>query len=295
MKKIKTIVYIIAALGLSVLVTQAFYWLVDLSIYNHIASSVTTGRADQIQAYAAWYTNYEWILFIVEFLINILVTAILLRCLLKLSYQDMKGWFSLQNTRELAIGLLLGAIAISIVFFALVLTGNAYVVSWQPQFTTSALKYLLVFILVGISEELFYRGFIIASLRIYGNNLFIILFSSGIFSLIHFLNNEFHLLSFLNIMLIGMLFAYTFIETKSLWLPIGYHILWNYFQGNVYGFYVSGVAVPGVFITEYTDSTIFNGGDFGPEGGLITTLVTLLVFIFLKWYLTNQSSQCEVN
>lgn len=293
-EKIKSIVYTIVALGLSMFVGRVFYWLVDLSVYNHIMATVTTGRPDQIEAYMAWYSNYDWLLLILEFLINILVTVVCLKYLLKLSSRDIKGWLPLENIRELAVGLLLGAVSISIVFFTLVLTGNAHVVSWQPQFTTNALTYLLIFILVGISEELFYRGFVIATLRTYQNKWFSILLSSIIFSFIHFFNNEFHFLSFLNIVLIGIVFAYAFIETNSLWLPIGYHILWNYFQGNVYGFNVSGITVPGIFITEYQENTIMNGGGFGPEGGLVTTVVTLLAMLFIKWYVSNRQAPSKL-
>ncbi len=289
-EKIKSIVYIIAAIGISLLVPWGFYWLVDLGVYNYIINTVSTGRTDQIQAYLTWYSNYEWILFIIEFLLNISVTAVVFKYMLKLSLSNIKDWFPLQNIREFVIGLLLGVSAITIVFFTLVLTGNVSVTSWQPRFTNNVLKYLVVFILVGVSEELFYRGFIITCLRTYKNRWFAILFSSLIFSLVHFINNEFNLLAFLNIMLIGLMFAYAFLETKSLWLPIGYHILWNYFQGNVYGFHVSGITIQGIFTIEYGDSNLFNGGVFGPESGLITTLVTLLVILFLKLYLLNRKT-----
>ncbi len=289
-KKFRFILKIFVALGISILVPLGFYWLVDLCVYNYFMNTVPTGGADQFQAYIVWYTNYEWILFIAEFLINITVTVILLIFVLKLSRLELKGWFSLQNVSELAIGLLLSAIAISIVFFLLILTRSAYVVSWQPQFTINTIKYLLVFILVGISEELFYRGFIITSLRTIKSVPFVILLSSMIFSLVHFFNNEFNLLAFLNIMLIGVMLAYIFIKTKSLWLPTGYHILWNYFQGNVYGFNVSGVTISGIFTTKYKTNNILNGGVFGPEAGLITTFVTILAIVFLKWYLANRKT-----
>lgn len=285
-EKIKSISSIIVSLGISVLVPWMFYWLIDMGIYNYVMNTVK--ESDRLQVYTEWYTNYEWILFIVEFLLNISVTIILLKYVLKLSLQDLKDWFSIQDVAELVIGLLLGAITVSIVFFLLVLTGNATVVSWQPYLTISALKYLIVFIFVGISEELFYRGFIVTSLRTFNSKPFVIIISSIIFSLVHIFNNEFNLMSFLNIILIGVVFAYMFIELKSLWMPIGFHILWNYFQGNVYGFNVSGLTVPSIFTTEYKINNLFNGGDFGPEAGLFTTLITLFAMLFLKWYLTKR-------
>ncbi len=290
--KIKSIIYIIVSLGISFLVPWIFYWQVDIGVYNYILDTVK--EADRFEVYTKWYINYNWLLLVFEFLINIFMTSIFLKCILKLSFKNIKGWFSLQKVNELVIGLLLGAITISTVFFLLLLTENANVVSYQPHFTPDALKYLLIFTLVGFSEELFYRGFIITSLRTFKNRFFVIMFSGIIFSLAHIFNNEFNLMSFLNIMLIGIVFAYMFTKTKSLWMPTGFHILWNYFQGNVYGFNVSGLGIQGIFTTEYKTDNIFNGGAFGPEGGLVVTLVTLITMLVLKWYLTKTKNVSDI-
>ena len=67
------------------------------------------------------------------------------------------------------------------------------------------------------------------------------------FQLAHGTNPNVSVLGLVNIALVGILFAYMFDATKSLWLPIGYHITWNYFQGNVFGFAVSGTTPHGIY------------------------------------------------
>ncbi len=67
-------------------------------------------------------------------------------------------------------------------------------------------------------------------------------------------------------------------------MSIGYHITWNYFQGNVFGFKVSGINTRGIWSTVYDKNTIFNGGEFGPEGGIFVTAIILLGFFFVRWY-----------
>src|SRR5699024_5798531 len=91
------------------------------------------------------------------------------------------------------------------------------------------------------------------------------------------------LVGIVNIILVGFLFAYMFEVTKSLMLPIGFHITWNFFQGSVYGFSVSGIPPHGLFEIHIDDgNSLFTGGTFGIEGGLMAT-----IFIVVSFYLTQ--------
>ena len=66
-----------------------------------------------------------------------------------------------------------------------------------------------------------------------------------------------------------------FLKSRDLWMPIGYHISWNYFQGYICGFNVSGISTPS-FIKIDNCKNIIAGGEFGLEGGLLVTI--LLIF-----------------
>jgi len=63
-------------------------------------------------------------------------------------------------------------------------------------------------------------------------------------------------------------------------MPIGYHISWNYFQGYIFGFNVSGNAMRGIY-NAFPKNNFLSGGEFGLEGGIITTLVILITFLIL--------------
>ena len=65
--------------------------------------------------------------------------------------------------------------------------------------------------------------------------------------------------------------------TRNLWLPIGIHFGWNFLQGPILGLTVSGQSVDcGWRLFRLHGTPLFTGGMFGPEGGLIAGVVTLI-------------------
>lgn len=190
----------------------------------------------------------------------------------------------LRNMKYLVNGLIFGAVSISIVFFILIIFGQIEMVNSfsQPNITNWLIIDLIMFIFVGLSEELFSRGYCITVLGQSNNKWVMILVSSLIFSAMHLLNPNVSFVGLLNIFLVGILFAIMFLKSGNLWMPIGYHITWNYFQGNIFGFNVSGKDIHGLYSLKYTTENIINGGKFGPEGGIITS-VLLVISIILVW------------
>lgn len=201
-----------------------------------------------------------------------------------------------KSFKELIVGLLFGALSMSIVFFILILTESAKVTTSfsNPNFSMSLITSLILFIFVGINEEMFTRGYCMRVLEQTNKKWIPLIVSSAIFSIMHGVNPGVTILSFVNIFLVGILLGYTFIKTNNLWLPIGYHITWNYFQGNIFGFSVSGTEAEGLYTTKNIGNTIVNGGDFGPEGGIIVTII-ILISILLVYLLTNKNSNLSDN
>lgn len=199
--------------------------------------------------------------------------------------------------KDLGFGLLLGALSITVIFFILYTTGNITLLNSlsAPEFTVFTFLFLVMFILVGLFEEIFFRGYIISTMASRKNNKwFIYLASAIIFSIIHGTNPNVTVLGLVNIAFVGILFAYMFDVTKSLWLPIGYHITWNYFQGNVFGFAVSGLAPNGLYqLKLHEGNELWTGGAFGLEGGLLATFVIALGFICTYLYGKTLNRQNE--
>ena len=78
--------------------------------------------------------------------------------------------------------------------------------------------------------------------------------------------------------------AYSYYRTKALWFPIGLHFTWNLMQGTIFSLEVSGIESTGLFHVLLTGPDYITGGKFGPEGGLIVTVLTLLAFVAVEFY-----------
>ena len=192
--------------------------------------------------------------------------------------------------KELGIGLVLGAITMSIVAIIIIAIGNVKLINpiSKPQISISLLYGLIAFIFVGFGEEILSRGYIMSVLKQTRNKWLILIGPALIFAALHLGNNGIDMLSFINLFLVGVLFAYMFMKSKNIWMPIGYHITWNYFQGYIWGFGVSGISVNGLYKVENLTNNIINGGAFGPEGGIVVTIVTCLTLGFVYWFYKDE-------
>jgi len=129
---------------------------------------------------------------------------------------------------------------------------------------------LLGFVVVGYQEELLSRGYYLQNIRDGMGIGWALFLSSAIFALMHLGNpNVTWYSALLGLTLAGIFLAYGWVRTRRLWLPIGVHIGWNFFEGSIFGFPVSGLNVTGLIQQTPTGPVAITGGAFGPEAGLI--------------------------
>jgi membrane protease YdiL (CAAX protease family) len=145
--------------------------------------------------------------------------------------------------------------------------------AWQqvslPAVIGNFLLAVLLFVMVAWNEELLSRGYELQTLAS-GINLFWgVVLSSIVFGLLHLANPNATWLSAVGIFFAGLFLAYAYLRTGQLWLSIGLHFGWNLFEGPVFGFPVSGLGVFHITNITVSGPTLWTGGAFGPEAGLI--------------------------
>ena len=138
-------------------------------------------------------------------------------------------------------------------------------------------------LLQGGTEEVATRGWLLTRIAARANLPLAIAISSSLFGILHLGNSGVTFLSVLNIVLDGVLAGLLLIYTDSIWLVVAQHGTWNYVQGNLLGFQVSGTgADASIFsFTMGSGPDWLTGGAFGAEGSIITTLVLLLSVVIV--------------
>lgn len=201
------------------------------------------------------------------------------------------------NWEDLGFGLLLGAGLMTVIFCSewalgwIVVTGYLHTTVPNTTFAIAILQPIFLFVAVGINEELLSRGYHLRNLA-EGFNFAVLrprlsiviawVLSSLIFGFLHILNPNSTWLSTFALMLAGIFLGLGYVLTGRLGLPIGLHITWNFFQGSVYGFRVSGndLSDTAFIAIQQTGPTLWTGGAFGPEAGL-TGIVSILLGLLL--------------
>jgi membrane protease YdiL (CAAX protease family) len=144
----------------------------------------------------------------------------------------------------------------------------------------------IVFFSVAVGEEVLSRGYLFGLLNYHFSRTTAIIVSSLLFALLHSLNPGVwsNPIPMIELILAGILLAVLRVISGGLWLPIGFHLTWNLFQGNVYGFKVSGLNVSS-FIQNVPEGSVWvSGGQFGAEGSVIGFIVTLCAIGIFYYY-----------
>ncbi len=224
-----------------------------------------------------------------SFLLILLVTWICLK-LRKESLNDVglainKKWLTQFFTGTLmGITMLAATVGIIWAFGGVTFELNA-------ERSLNVLSYGLYLFLIGsLLEELLHRGFIfqrlIDGIGFWGAQFII----ASLFALGHSGNpgmeDTTFIIASLDLFIVSLIFGLAYFITKSLALPIGLHLGWNWSQGNILGFGVSGHEHTGWFTPILNDKAQWvTGGEFGPEASIASLVVGLVVFVLFIAFL----------
>ena len=198
------------------------------------------------------------------------------------------GFIKKGAVSEYGIGIIVGLILFVGAYGIMLLSGEAQFFGFSDNISLPMLLlFFLGFLVQGMSEEILLRGYLFVSLSSTNNVPIAIIVNSFIFTWLHSSNSGVNTIAFLNLFLFGVLASLYFLRRGSIWGIAAVHSIWNFAQGNIFGCQVSGNnTMPSLFNTVYTTGNgLFNGGAFGPEGGLGVTIILLIgivVLLFMK-------------
>lgn len=228
-------------------------------------------------AFSVVWSNYTWsaeLWFTASFILSFLLVFLFRRLLDRRSFESL-GFSTAHFYPDAVIGFAIGSF--------LICTGAVTLyylnyLRWIDVIYSSndLLLSLAILTMIAFSEELIFRGYVLRNLMKSFNKWVALFVSAVLFSIVHYSNVGIPFIGHINTFLGGLVLGITFIVTRSLWMPIFFHLSWNFIQGPVLGFKVSGVPFDSILSMEPTGPAILTGGEYGFEGSVICTIVLSL-------------------
>ena len=238
-------------------------------------------RADPTHAIASLLQgSHLWEMVLLEFAVS-LITVGLFR-----TYIDRRSIASLGLqlsgfTQESVIGFFTGPALMGLLALLLMVTGRLQWVDITFDPSTLFISLGMV-VLIAFGEELVFRGYVLSNLLDSFSNKWIALLLSALgFAIFHFSGPGITPLAFANLFLAGILLGVNYIYTRNLWFSFFLHLSWNLFLGPILGSHISGLSMPAVLVTEIKGDWLVTGGDFGIEGSVINTALSLIAILVL--------------
>ena len=197
---------------------------------------------------------------------------------------------------ELVKGLAVGSLLFSLVALLMLLSGAGFF-EWG-QLTLGPFLYILIlfplWMIQGGAEELVTRAWLLP-VSVKKTNLLIgLLTSSLLFALLHLGNPDIGILPIVNIALFGLFANLYLLRTDNVWGIIGLHAAWNFSQGNIYGFSVSGTGVDAAVLNFKSEWSWLTGGVFGAEASIFSSLILLLAVFYLLFKIKKDGVLTEL-
>jgi membrane protease YdiL (CAAX protease family) len=259
----------------------------------------TGGTPDQIKSNLSGYLvqlgsgNYLWVIFAIEFAAAFISVWVCRKWIDRKSWTSL-GWTSEGFGSEAAAGLFMGPALLGITAILLLVTGHLEWtdIIWDPS---SLFISLGMMVLIAFSEEVIFRGYILSNLlESFSNKWLALGISAILFAALHFGNPGISALAVVNLFLAGLLLGINYIYTRNLWFSILFHFSWNFFQGPILGCRVSGLSLPSLLQSEVKGDMLVTGGDFGLEGSILNTLMSVIAILILIWAFTRKYRSASV-
>lgn len=284
LKTIKTVWGIILLFLLFTFISTAFFYLLRWLIFNNKILPLSN-QSDFVKLFHTQLTS----------LFSIILSVIILKY--SLFRKSLKIDLTLKNKFPLIVGGCLFVLGIYLIAYIVSLSfGWIEIISVQWDFMALSTSFLL-FLLVAFSEEIIFRGVIQPLLLdIPLPKPIALIIASLLFMLAHLNNPGLDWIPLLNLFLAGMFFGMFMLYNQNLWFPISAHLFWNWIQGPILGYKVSGLTsvTPLIQIKEIAPKWV-TGGDFGFEGSVLCSVLLLIAIASIYCFYQRRNLLRNIN
>ena len=180
-------------------------------------------------------------------------------------------------------GALFGILTLGIIVGIMSIFGLA-TISGGINFSIAPILFFLLlgFTLQASSEEIVARGWQFTAVGARYGLLPAVIFSSVFFTLLHLFNPGITVIAIVNLVLFSFIMCLYVLKTQCLWGACGFHAIWNFAQGNIFGFNISGIDGGFRLLSmETAGSEVLSGGTYGPEASLVATIIFIAIAAYL--------------
>lgn len=186
-------------------------------------------------------------------------------------------------------GSLLGFASITVLLVAMRTAGVFHfgsIALHGPEIWKWATVYALVFILVALREEFRARGYALFTLSAGIGFWPAAILSAAFFGYSHHGNSGEDWIGLFNAGVFGLLACFLLRRTGNLWMPIGFHMAFDWGETYFYGVPDSGQTLPGHLLNSSSSGAAWlSGGTVGPEGSVLCTLLIVVVWLICAAWL----------
>jgi len=276
---LRVIIFVLAYLGINLLV----YRLLNskLSFIDSTADNISKISGNNSREF-----NFILLTLFVSFLLSVLLVIVFKKWIDRERVSTI-GFEYRKYLGDALVGSLLPVIILGSVSLILFFHKN---LEWTDISFGSGdfLNGLFLMIVIAIGEELVFRGYILNNLMQSINKWLALAISAALFALMHSNNPGIDIIAMVNLFAGGLLLGINYIFTKNLWFSILLHTFWNFLQGPVLGFPVSGVNLQSILHHELEGNELLTGGLFGLEASILTGVFLIIAVLILYMVYQNK-------
>ena len=179
------------------------------------------------------------------------------------------------KAHKIFVGFIISTLLISVTIVCLFINKQYHVLSVNFSLE-SQFAWLSFCLLIAVVEEIIFRGIIFRQVSDCWNIKIGLITSALIFGILHIFNKDATLWSSLAIAINGgWLYAIAYAYHQTIWVPIGMHWAWNYLEGGILGYEISGITQAGIplITAKITGPALLTGGNYGPVSSIITIAI----------------------